>query len=211
MCMLEEITDITSLTQVMDINFWGYVYMTYLAIPHLRRSKGKIVVIASSASWMPAPRMCFYNASKAAVISFYESLRIEFGSDIGITIVTPGLTESEMSQGRIMNKDGKMVVDQDTRDAEMSIVPIERAATSAKAIVDGACRGDVQLAEPWWVQTTMYWVAFFPEAVEWVNNWFLGAEPGASPLDAPSKKLLDVPGIRHVSQPPSVRSSEIKE
>lgn len=30
--------------------------------------------------------------------------------------MTPGLTESEMSQGKIMNKDGEMIVDQDMRD-----------------------------------------------------------------------------------------------
>ncbi|KAD4889112.1 hypothetical protein R6Q59_034004 [Mikania micrantha] len=211
MCMLEDITDITSITPVMDINFWGYVYMTYLSIPHLRWSKGKIVAIASSASWMPAPRMSLYNASKAAVVSFYESLRMELGSEVGITIVTPGLTESEITQGKFMNKDGEMVTDQDLRDAEMSIVPIEMAATSAQAIVDGACRGDIYLAEPRWVQTTLYWVAFFPEMVEWLSKWFLLAEPGASPIDAPAKKLLDVPGLRRVSQPSSVWSSEIKK
>ncbi|KAL4584747.1 hypothetical protein LXL04_009356 [Taraxacum kok-saghyz] len=61
MCMLEEITDITSFTSGMNINFWGYVYMTYLSLPYLRKSKGKIIVIASSASWMPAPRMGLYN------------------------------------------------------------------------------------------------------------------------------------------------------
>lgn len=93
----------------------------------------------------------------------------------------------------------------------MSIVPIEMAAMSAHAIVDGACRGDVYLAEPWWVQTTVYWVAFFPELVEWVNRWFLFAKPGASPMDALSKKLLDVPGLRRLSQPSSVWSSKLKE
>ncbi|CAI9265185.1 unnamed protein product [Lactuca saligna] len=211
MCMVEEITDITSFTSVMDTNFWGYVYMTYLSIPYLRKTKGKIIVIASSASWMPAPRMSFYNASKAAVVSFYESLRLELGSDVGITIVTPGLTESEMSQGKIMNKDGEMVVDQDMRDAEMSIVPIELATASAMAVVDGGCRGDVYLSEPKWIQTTAYWVVFFPEMVEWVNRWFLWVKVGASPLDAPSKKLLDVPGLRHLAQPDSVRSPEIKK
>lgn len=55
-------------------------------------------------------------ASKAAVVSFFETLRIEFASDIGITLVTPGLIESEMTQGKFLNKEGKMVVDQDLRD-----------------------------------------------------------------------------------------------
>ena len=34
-------------------------------------------------------------ASKAALISFYKTLRIEFGIQIGITIVTPGLIETD--------------------------------------------------------------------------------------------------------------------
>lgn len=93
----------------------------------------------------------------------------------------------------------------------MSIVPIELAVNSAKAIVECACRGDTYLAEPQWVQTTAYWVAFFPEMVEWVNGWYLWVKPGASPSDTPSKMLLDVPGLRQIMQPPSVRSSEIKK
>ncbi|KAH1251384.1 11-beta-hydroxysteroid dehydrogenase 1B [Glycine max] len=39
---------------------------------------------------MPAPRRNLYNASKAALVSMYETLRVEVGSDVGITIVTPG-------------------------------------------------------------------------------------------------------------------------
>nr|POE57876.1 11-beta-hydroxysteroid dehydrogenase 1a [Quercus suber] len=85
---------------------------------------GKIVVIASTAKWLSAARLCFYNeensvdvllphflshqllvnlrwfqASKAAQISFFETLRTEVGLDIGITIVTLGAIESEMTQG----------------------------------------------------------------------------------------------------------------
>lgn len=43
-------------------------------------------------------------ASKAAVTSFYETLAAEFGPDIGITIVTPGVVESEMTQGDFVSK-----------------------------------------------------------------------------------------------------------
>jgi NAD(P)-dependent dehydrogenase (short-subunit alcohol dehydrogenase family) len=59
-------------------------------------------------------------ASKAAVISFYETLKIEFGSDIGITIVTPGFIESEMTQGKFLSKEGHMVLDPDMRDVSFS-------------------------------------------------------------------------------------------
>ncbi|EPS63225.1 hypothetical protein M569_11562, partial [Genlisea aurea] len=55
-------------------------------------------------------------ASKAAVVSFFETLRVEFGSDIGITIVTPGLIESEMTKGKFLDEEGRTVVDQHLRD-----------------------------------------------------------------------------------------------
>lgn len=59
-------------------------------------------------------------ASKAAVISFYETLRVEVGRDIGITIVTPGLVESEMTQGKFMSKDGGLYLDQELRDVSFN-------------------------------------------------------------------------------------------
>jgi short-subunit dehydrogenase len=46
-----------------DTTFWGQVYMTYFALPHLRRTSGKILVIASAASWLPYPREIIYNVS----------------------------------------------------------------------------------------------------------------------------------------------------
>lgn len=39
-------------------------------------------------------------ASKAALTCFFESLRTELGSEIGITIVSPGVIESEMTGSR---------------------------------------------------------------------------------------------------------------
>ncbi|TKY60572.1 11-beta-hydroxysteroid dehydrogenase 6 [Spatholobus suberectus] len=99
-----------------DINFWGSAYGTYFSMPHLRKSKGKIVAVASCTGWLPVPMTIIYSASKAAVISLYENLTTELGTDIGITIVTPGLIESEISQGKVLSKEGRMVVDQQMRD-----------------------------------------------------------------------------------------------
>ncbi|KAJ0051958.1 hypothetical protein Pint_01218 [Pistacia integerrima] len=84
--LFKNVDFISDFTPTMDINFWGTVYDTHFAIPHLRKSKGKIIVIASTCGWYPIPRLSFYNASKAAIISFYETLRTEIGWEIGITI-----------------------------------------------------------------------------------------------------------------------------
>lgn len=104
--------------------------MTQFALPHLKNSKGKIVVISSADSWMPAvaPRRNVYNASKAAMVSLFETLRVEVGSEVGITIVTPGYIESEITKGKFLIPNegggGKMGVDQDIRDVEVSAMPV---------------------------------------------------------------------------------------
>lgn len=99
-----------------DTDFWGSVYTTRYAVSHLRNSRGKIVAISSVAAWLPQPRQSIYNASKAAVKSFFETLRVELGSDVGITIVTPGFIESEILQGKFVTHDGQLHVDKDARD-----------------------------------------------------------------------------------------------
>jgi 11beta/17beta-hydroxysteroid dehydrogenase len=149
-CKFEEIQDVRHLRALMDINFWGHVYPTRLAIPHLRRSRGRIVGVTSNSSYIFIGRNTFYNvkilystmhcadhrrrrnhaseffsllsqASKAAALSFYDTLRMELGSDIRITEVVPGVVESEITKGKMLTKGGEMKVDQDERDVRTSV------------------------------------------------------------------------------------------
>lgn len=50
------------------------------------------------------------------MVSFFETLRTELGSDVTVIIVTPGLIESEMTQGKFLSKDGTIILDPDLRD-----------------------------------------------------------------------------------------------
>lgn len=69
--------------------------------------------------------MLFLQASKAAQIAFYETLRAEFGPDIKITIATPGgWVESEMVKGKHISKDGVMHVNEDMRDVSNKFIGI---------------------------------------------------------------------------------------
>lgn len=110
-CMFEDIGDSTDFAQVMDVNFWGSVYPTQYAIPYLKRSKGRIVLNASGSVFTPLPKMSFYNASKAAVFNFFETLRIELAPDIRITTAVPGWIESEISKGKFITEHGNTKVD----------------------------------------------------------------------------------------------------
>lgn len=43
------------------VNFWGAVHPTHCALPHLKKSGGKIFVNSSAAAVLAMPRMSFYN------------------------------------------------------------------------------------------------------------------------------------------------------
>ncbi|XP_040990763.1 11-beta-hydroxysteroid dehydrogenase A-like isoform X1 [Juglans microcarpa x Juglans regia] len=206
-CMFEEATDITAFRTIMDTNFWGSAYTTRFSLPYLRESRGKIIALASSAAWLPTPRMSFYNASKAAMVIFYETLRVEIGPEIKITIVTPGFIESEMTQGKFLLKEGEREVDQDLRDVQLSAIPVETVGACAAAIVKSACRGDRYLTEPAWFKVTYFWKVFCPEVIEWCYRLMY---MNSSPQEAPSKKILDLTGAKNILYPSTLHTSEIK-
>ena len=60
---------------------------------------------------------CRLQAVQAAIFNFFDTLRVELGSSIGgITIVTPGWIESEITVGKFLNKRGEMEVNEEQRD-----------------------------------------------------------------------------------------------
>ncbi|KAL0318898.1 UNVERIFIED_CONTAM: 11-beta-hydroxysteroid dehydrogenase 1A [Sesamum angustifolium] len=153
--MFEDTFEVTNFAPAMDINFWGLAYATYFAAPYLRMTRGRIVVIASSASWLNAPRLSFYNVV-------------------------------------------------------MSAIPVELVGRCAKAIVAGACRGDKYLTVPPWFRTTFFIKMMLPEATDWFNRWFCITEPGIPVTEAISKKVVDLPGLKDILWPDSIRSPKIK-
>lgn len=60
--------------------------------------------------------MVYVQAANAALINFFETLRTELGNQVGITVVTPGWVESEMSRGKFLKEHGQVEVDQEMRD-----------------------------------------------------------------------------------------------
>lgn len=77
---------------VMDVNFWGTVWMTRAFLPLLKGSDDARLVNVSSVFGMVAPAgNVAYSASKFAVRGFSEALRWELeDTRIGVTVVHPG-------------------------------------------------------------------------------------------------------------------------
>ncbi|KAK9120142.1 hypothetical protein Scep_018235 [Stephania cephalantha] len=171
----EEASNITNAVPVMNVNYWGSVYATHFSLPHLKKTKGKIAANASSSAWLYGPDMSMYSASKAAMMNFYETLRIELGSTVTITTISLGFVESEMIEGKHIGLDGKVVVDPARKDAVAHFFPIMKAKESARLIVDGVCRGDRDVTDPSWLRALYLCKVFVPEVLEWVMRLFFVA------------------------------------
>ena len=77
---------------VMDINFYGVVYVTKAFLPHLKqRPEANIVNVSSLNGLLSFPGNGAYNASKHAVKAFSQTLTLELrGSPVTLTTVHPG-------------------------------------------------------------------------------------------------------------------------
>lgn len=77
--------DIRSWERVIEINLLGVMYTDRAALPHLERSRGYLLNIASTAAALRAPGMTAYCAAKAGVEAMSDCLRIE-SSSLGIQV-----------------------------------------------------------------------------------------------------------------------------
>lgn len=92
-----EATPVDEIRNVLDVNVIGLMAMTKAMIPMLRESKGRIINIGSTASFLASPGASAYAASKFAVRAITDSLRLElkpFG--MSVILVAPGAVESEI-------------------------------------------------------------------------------------------------------------------
>ena len=81
----------------MDINFFGTVYCTKLALTSISERKGTIVGISSVAGYRGLPGRTGYSASKFAVNGFLETVRTELAEDgVNVMWVCPGFTSSNI-------------------------------------------------------------------------------------------------------------------
>ena len=95
-----EFEDIEQWQWVININVFGMVRMCRAFVPLMKQhGGGKIVNVASQAGITPAPLMGSYNASKAAVVSFSETMHLELTHDnIHVSVACPGFFSTNLDE-----------------------------------------------------------------------------------------------------------------
>ena len=82
--------------QMINLNVTTLAYFTWLFLSDMmKRKSGKILNVASTASFQPGPTMSVYFATKAFVLSFSEAINNEVSENgITVTALCPGATHS---------------------------------------------------------------------------------------------------------------------
>ncbi|SER15140.1 hypothetical protein SAMN04487944_101411 [Gracilibacillus ureilyticus] len=104
--------------QMLLLNTHSLMYTTYRFLPLLKRkSQAHIINIASQAGRISTPKAAVYSASKAAVISFTNALRMELAAtDVKVTSVNLGPVKTSFfdqadPSGKYLSSVGRYMLD----------------------------------------------------------------------------------------------------
>jgi NAD(P)-dependent dehydrogenase (short-subunit alcohol dehydrogenase family) len=79
---------------VLDVNMVGPWRVTCAALPALRRVHGRVVNVASGMAFVALPFSVSYAKSKHGVVAYSQALRLEYGDEIDVTTVYPGVIDT---------------------------------------------------------------------------------------------------------------------
>lgn len=138
--------------RLFETNFWGVVYGSLVAVPHLSASRGVLINVGSEVSEAVVPLQGMYSASKHAVKGFTDALRIELLHDevpVTVTLIQPGATDTPFPQHARNYMDREPALPTPLDDPFHVAEKILEAATSEKRAirVSGMAKMNVAIAK----------------------------------------------------------------
>lgn len=134
--------DYEAIDRVMNVNFYGTLYMTKAFLTYLlKRPEAHIVNVSSMGGFLPVPGQSVYGASKAAVKLLTEGLYAELlDTPVHVTLVFPGATDTNITKNsnvKIPNVSGV--------DASKLAAKALSAEKAAQIILDGVEKNKPQI------------------------------------------------------------------
>ena len=88
---------IDDLAHQLDVNVIAQIAVTQAVLPKIREARGRVVFISSTSGWATIPGTGAYSASKYAIESLGDALRIELRPwHIPVSLVEPGPIRTDM-------------------------------------------------------------------------------------------------------------------
>lgn len=145
---------------VMEVNFFGPIELTRLAMPHLvRGNRAAVVNVTSMCGRKGMPAWPEYSASKFALVGMSEAWRAEFARfDVDAITIVPGMTDSGF-QNNWLRTDGKASLK-----FEEGMKPEHVAAGILNAIEKNHC--EVVLGSE--ARRLLRFNRFFPRLTNWL-------------------------------------------
>jgi NAD(P)-dependent dehydrogenase (short-subunit alcohol dehydrogenase family) len=126
----------------LGVNLRGLLLVSREAIPHLKRSKGWIVNLASIAGTLPTPGLTVYGATKAAVIALTRSLNAELDGDgVRAIALCPGFVDTPMAEWTGLKSD-EMIQPEDCAEIVRMCLRLSPRARIPQVVVERAGAGD---------------------------------------------------------------------
>ena len=125
--------------RMIDVNIRGVLHGIAAGLPLMQRQgSGQFINIASIGAYTVSPTAAVYCATKFAVRAISEGLRQEVGGDIRVTLISPGVTESELAES-ISDEGAKAVMDDFRRIA----IPADAIARAIAYAIEQPAEVDV--------------------------------------------------------------------
>ena len=130
--------------QIVGTNFWGVVHGCHAFVPRIKAQRsGHIINTASTAGLVPVMGFAPYSASKAAVVSLSETLRVELAPhNIGVTVLCPSVVSTNIMSNslKVIDADGYNALD-------WRVELIETGMRASTVTVDDVARMTIEAVE----------------------------------------------------------------
>jgi len=162
------------LKKLMDVNFWGTVYCTKFALPHLIKNGGSLIGVSSIAGFKGLPGRTGYSASKFAMQGFLETIRIEnLRNGLHVMVVAPGFTSSNIRKAALDANGSNQ--NESPRDEEKLMAP----ETVARAIIRGIRFRRRNMILSWEGKILVLFQRMLPKTIDWLAYREMAREPNS--------------------------------